>query len=258
MPPALPPRTAMRCGVDVAPRREVQRRIEAVLRVGDAPLAPERAAIGPPVPRAARVVDARHGEATGREELEGQVEPGLAGRRRAPVAPRHQRGRLRPAGPSVPAERRPVQRPVDGATRTPRQREGLARRRRRRARGRGRGRRAQRAAPAHPASTPRRSAGHPACCRSAPARPRARRARAIDTHGCSTRVPAGRRAGPSPVQPDEQASRPDAVMRATSVPSARSAIVACPRTQSGPWNSAAAVGERPSPPPRRRASPACT
>ena len=106
--------------VDVAPRREVQRRIEAVLRVGDAPLAPQGAAVGAPVPAAAGVVDARHGEAACREELQGQVEPGLARRRRASVAPGHQRWRRRhpapwfgrgPAGTACRAPARP-ERPV--------------------------------------------------------------------------------------------------------------------------------------------------
>ena len=63
----------------------------------------------------------------------------------------------------------------------------------------------------------------------------------METHGCASSaadaVAVGVRAG-------RGASRPDAVMRATSVPSAVSAMVCWPSTQSGPWNSASTAGHR--------------
>ena len=60
---------------------------------------------------------------------------------------------------------------------------------------------------------------------------------AMETHGCDELVGGALRAALR-VQPDEAMSRPDAVIRATSVPSAISAMVYWPSTQSGPWNSA--------------------
>ena len=104
----------------------MQGRIEAVLGIGDAPSPPQGAAVGAAVPRAARVVDACHGEAPGGEELQGEVEPGLARRRRAPVAPGHER--WRDVGPASALRRRrrrhrPVERPVHWPARPSGQRE---------------------------------------------------------------------------------------------------------------------------------------
>ena len=241
MPPALPPRIAMRLRVDVAPRRQVQRRIEAVLGVGHAPPAPQGAAVGPPVPRAARVVDAGHGEAAGREELHGEVEPGLARRRRPAVAPRHAAA-ARAGRAAGATQRRAVERAVHRTPRAPGQGEGLP------ARHVGRPEHDRRPAGAG-ASAPRprahtqtfdgasgvlpMSASPPACAHSA----------LTETHGCRSGGAGGTPTGPRGASATS-VSRPDAVMRATTVPSASSAMVDCPSTQSGPWNSAATSAER--------------
>ena len=103
-PPALPPRMAMRSAVDVAPVGQVQGRIEAVLGVGHPPEAPEGVAVGPAVARAAGVVDAGGGESPGGEELDGQIEPGLAARRRAAVAPDHAGAGRRPSAAARPGQ----------------------------------------------------------------------------------------------------------------------------------------------------------
>ena len=113
-------------GVDVAALGEVAGRIEAVLRVGHAPLTPERAAVGSPVARAARVVHARHREPARREELQGQVETRLAGRGRPRMAPRHQRRWAAEVGVGVTAGVRPVHDAVHRTPATPHERERLA------------------------------------------------------------------------------------------------------------------------------------
>ena len=156
-----------------------------------------------------------------------QVEPGLAGRRRAPVAPRDERG---PA-PGRPSSRqgRPVQhartrrpdRPVN--ERLPDDHVAGTEARRTAAAG---------VVPPARRPAPTRSPGHPACCRSAPSRPRAcrardRHARLMEEHARHVGLRASRRVGPrSRVPRGRHPGRQRAV--------GEFRIVACPRTQSGP------------------------
>ena len=203
MPPALPPRIGHPSGIDVATRRQMHGCVEAVLRVGNAPLTPQGAAIGAPVARAACVVDAGDGKTPAREELQRLVEarPDTTtwGRRgtTSPAAERSPPGpRSRPGwgGRACRAPARPV-RPVNVkgspvATSPARSVTPAC----------GRSGRA----PSSGVPEPDGGRARRACCRSGPARLRARTARQW-RHTVAPPAPAARHSpGPSGIQRDQR------------------------------------------------------
>ena len=110
--------------VDAARGGQMAGGVNAVLGIGHPPLPPERAAIGPPVARAAGVVHSGHGKTPTGEVLHGDVEPGPGRRRRPTVTGDDQRGEGAFRSRRLPQLRR-VHHAMDRTARAPDQVERL-------------------------------------------------------------------------------------------------------------------------------------